>query len=773
LNWWELAELLSLGHEKAYNKKEARLFSPWTPRKGVTRRKTAAFSYAATLVIDMDKIDGFGIEDLKRCCSPYAAVFHTTHSHGVGGHGCFRIYMPLSKPVNASQYPIVHARLMAALPELAGRVDSTCSQPTRCFFMPSCPPERQHLAKTLVSSGIPVDVESLLASPVEAYEPTFDPAAPRPSDRAMHSPAAALAGAGFILPDVVPDGAGRESGMLAYAGYLRGKGVDQALIEGILLDRNQLHNVPPRSEEVVLDRARRYATTDTHAPTPSDWPALTPLPPKYLNPPKLDTSILPAALAEYVNDAAARMQVPPEMIATPLVISLGSVLGKLLAVQPMQRNNDWTEYPNLWGVGILPPAMLKSPAMAAGALFIQKLEETAQSAHALAMAVWESDDRVRKLEIDNLQGQAKGLVKSGDRAGARRLLDSVQAIKPPIRKRYVLQDTTPEARLDILTDNPNGCMLVQDELDGHMAQLRRDGYETSRAQELQFYDGKQDYASDRIKRGSSIAEAPRMAMYGNLQPAKVEKYLRDLKQGGNDDGYVQRLFQLGIQPTIDAAYVLTDRKPDKLAEARVKQLFDAAASMVPVRDILHGRLQPKVLQFTADAQEVFNTFLTELEGTLRAGKLSPTQAGHVGKYRGTLPKLALLMAYAEDPHATCIDVLALDRAQRLLAFYQSHARRIYAVDTRGAVVSAHELLARIRKGSVPDGFNPRDDVLRREWDGLAKSAELEEALALLVKHGYLKDTETPTAGRARRAIWIHPDYPTKGDIRPTPADKAN
>jgi putative DNA primase/helicase len=589
----------------------------------------------------------------------------------------------------------------------------------------------------------------------------------------MQSPVAALAG-GYVPPEVVADGAGRETALLKYAGSLRGKGLDQATIERCVSDYNRLHIVPQLSEAVVLDKVRRYAVSDTPPTAPSDWPSLTPLPPKYLNPPKLNTSILPAALAAYVIDAATRMQVPPEMIATPLVISLGSVIGKLLAVQPMARNNDWTEYPNLWGVGILPPAMLKSPAMAAGAMFIQKLEETAQSAHALAMAAWESDDRVRKLEIDNLQGQAKGLVKSGDRAGARRLLDSVQAIKPPIRKRYVIQDTTPEARLDILTDNPNGCMLLQDELDGHMAQLRRDGYENARAQELQFYDGKQDYASDRIKRGSSIAEAPRLAMYGNLQPAKVEKYLRDLKHGGNDDGYVQRLFQLGIQPTIDTAYVLTDRKPEKLAEAKVKQLFDAAASMVPVRDILHGRLQPKVLQFTSDAQATFNTFLTELEGKLRAGKLSPTQAGHVGKYRGTLPKLALIMAYAEDPHATCIDVLALDRAQRLLAFYQAHARRIYAVDTRGAVVSAHELLARIRKGSVPDGFNPRDDVLRREWDGLAKSAELEEALALLVKHGYLKDTEMPTAGRARRAIWIHPDvYPTKGDIRPAPADKAN
>lgn len=572
-----------------------------------------------------------------------------------------------------------------------------------------------------------------------------------------------IQGCGFAWPaHKLKNGEGRERWMLKYAGHLHHNQYPQDEVERLALVANQEHYEDPLTDDAVLDRCRRYKTpenetADAVTASQEQWPGLKPLPLKYPSPPKLDTSVLPSALAGYVDDAANRMQVPPEMIATPLIISLGSVIGKLLMVQPKQSDVTWTEFPNLWGVGILPPAMLKSPALNAGAQFIHELETNAQRKHALEMADWESDERVRKLQIEHKNGQAKAAVKVGNSLEAKRLLNEAQAIKPPVRTRYIVQDATPEARLEILVENPNGCMLIRDEFDGHMAQLRREGYENARAQELQFYDGKQDYANDRIKRGSSVAESPRLAMYGNLQPSKVEKYLRELKHGGNDDGYVQRLFQLGIQPTIDGKFVLTDTKPNKEAEANVRAIFQAAASLPVERDALTRRLKPRVLKFDPDAQSMFNEFLVSLENKVRGGISNSMQASHIGKYRGTLAKLALIMAFAEDPTATGIDSLALNRAKDLLAFYNAHAKRIYAVDARGDVVSAHELLARIKKGAISDGFNPRDDVMRREWDGLSKSAEVEGALSVLVSHGYLRDTEVPTSGRARRVIFIHPD----------------
>lgn len=71
--------------------------------------------------------------------------------------------------------------------------------------------------------------------------------------------ARALMGNSFLLPNHVADGEGRENTLLAYAGSLRSKGLSQAEIEAVLLAYNRTSIDPPLSEEVVLEKAARYA----------------------------------------------------------------------------------------------------------------------------------------------------------------------------------------------------------------------------------------------------------------------------------------------------------------------------------------------------------------------------------------------------------------------------------------------------------------------------------------------------------------------------------
>ena len=528
-------------------------------------------------------------------------------------------------------------------------------------------------------------------------------------------------------------------------------------------------NAPDTAKQALIGAGTLYEAANMQCPADSlfdeGWPELQPLPPKYPAPPQMDPDVLPSTLAPYVADCAARMQIPAEMIATPLIVALGSVLGKKAAAQPKGNDPSWYEYGSFWSATVAPPGFLKSPSIAAGTRHIQELDDAAMRRYGLLRIEWESDERVRKLEAEKRLSDAKKAIGNGDRLAAKLLLDANEDVKPPTRTRYIIQDTTPEARLEILAENPNGCMQLFDEMDTHIAQLRKDGFEAARGQELQFFDGKQDYTTDRIKRGSSVAEGPRLSMNGGLQPAKIEKYLRDIKNGGNDDGYIQRVLQLGIQPSFSADYTLTDSEPNHEADEQVRAIFKAADDMPLVRDELTGRIKPRILKFNAEAQALFNTFLVNLENRIRSGKIGGAMmASHAGKYRGTLPKLALLLALAENPAAVSINKVAFDRAYALLNFYLAHAKRIYAVETRGDIVSAHELLARIKKGQVSDGFNPRDDVMRREWAGLTKAGETEGAIAVLVAHGYLREVVTETHGRPRRLLVIHPDLlPDKSD----------
>lgn len=556
------------------------------------------------------------------------------------------------------------------------------------------------------------------------------------------------------------DGDGRELRMLQYAGHLHKLGkYTQSEIEQLCLAANVERYADPLDESVVLDRARRYKDKKSISLVESnnEWGELQELPPKYRPAPAMDPDILPSSLAEYVADCAKRMRIPAEMIATPLMVAFGNVIGKKYCVQPRSKDPTWIEYPNLWGASILPPAMLKSPSLNAGMKFINELEITAQRVHAKAMAEWISEERIRKLQIKILEGKAKKALNSGDKAEARKLLDEVHEIKPPIRKRFVVSDATPEARLEILCDNPNGVLLLRDELDGHIAQLKKDGYENARAQELQFFDGHQDYTDDRIKRGSHIAQGPRMALYGNLQPAKVEKYLIDMHKGGSDDGYLQRLLQLAIQPTIPKEFELEESKPDIAAEDKARRLFQVINTIPLERCQITLRIVPTVLKFDPDAQLEFEAFLVSIENKLRSGVVSnAVLAAHFGKYRGTLAKLALLIALADNPLATSISLNSYRQAESLLQFYSQHARRIYNVVARYDLASAYELLDRIKWGQLHDGFNPRDDIQRREWPKLRSSGEIEAALELLEKYGYVKLVEEHTGGRPKRIVRIRP-----------------
>ena len=566
---------------------------------------------------------------------------------------------------------------------------------------------------------------------------------------------------GFEWPKkLLKDGDDREFTMLRYAGHLRSRGgISQDEIEKLCLIANHEHYAEPLTEAVVLDRARRYGDkVESLGDHKVDgWHELAPLPPKFRATPALDPELLPRSLSGYVGDCASRMRIPPEMIATPLLVALGSVYGKKVCVQPRSKDTNWLEYPNLWGVSILPPAMLKSPSLNAAMKFINELESQAQREHAASMAAWDSEDRVRKLEIKLMEAKAKKSLGIGDRIGAKQQLDRIHQVKPPARKRQVISDATPEARLEILCDNPNGVMLVRDELDGHIAQLKKDGYENARAQELQFFDGHQDYSDDRIKRGSHIAEGPRMALYGNLQPAKVEKYLMDMHKGGSDDGYLQRLLQLAVQPTITQNFELLDVSPNLEAENLARYLFKAAESLPLVRNSLTNRISPRVLKYQPKAQQEFDEFLVALENKLRSGGISNAViAAHFGKYRGTLPKLSLILALAEDPFASSISLEAYRQALNLLLFYKEHAKRIYGVVLRSDLVAAYELLDRIKNGQLVDGFNPRDDIQRKEWQGLRTSGEVESAIELLVKHNHLRVIEEATNGRPKRIVRIHP-----------------
>lgn len=570
-----------------------------------------------------------------------------------------------------------------------------------------------------------------------------------------------LVGANHAFNEDVKEG-GRSDAVIKYIGYMRKRRIPEDLLPKVAMDYNIARCKPPLDEAEVCDLVNRYkhqgalAGGDAETSTKTEWPELKPLPPKNPPTPVLDTDLLPSTIQAYVKDCAERLQVPPEMIATPLLISFGNVIGKKAAVYPKRNDFSWYEYPNLWGCCVAPPATLKSPTLTAGLRFMREIEADMRAIHETKLRAWKLNEKLRKASSKNTEKAAVAAKESGDEAEAFRLLAQLDDLEPPVCGRLTTSDATPEARLELLRQNPNGLMQVVDELDGHFQRLNRDGFESARAQELTFYDGKDDYAEDRVKRGSSFVESPRVAMYGNLQPAKVEGYMRALNTGGRDDGYLQRLFQLVVWPTLSPDFQPTNNPEDLAAQEAVRTVFNAVHSMQLERDPINQRIKPKALRFTPDAQDEFDKIYVARERENRKNlEANPVLAAHRGKMVGTLIKLSLICAFLENPRAQHIDREALETALRLVNFYYTHAKRAYMAATRGGVLAAHALLAKIKAGKVPNPFSARDDIYEKKWAGL-NTAETHEAISILIEHGYLYTEEVLTSGRPRRVYFINP-----------------
>jgi hypothetical protein len=163
VDWRQFNYMLqAAGHEAVVDKMHAKLVTPWTPADGLLTRKASSFGYTTMLVFDLDKINTMDIDQVVEWCKGRAALVHTTFSHGVDGRGCFRIFMLVEQQLSHSAYRSAHGAVLATLPELAKRVDPSCADPSRCYFMPSCPAERKHLAEIRPSFGGPgIDVEAL------------------------------------------------------------------------------------------------------------------------------------------------------------------------------------------------------------------------------------------------------------------------------------------------------------------------------------------------------------------------------------------------------------------------------------------------------------------------------------------------------------------------------------------------------------------------------------------------------------------------------------
>jgi putative DNA primase/helicase len=458
----------------------------------------------------------------------------------------------------------------------------------------------------------------------------------------------------------------------------------------------------------------------------------------------LTAAMLPETLRPWISDVSHRMQCPKEYVAIPALVMIGSLIGTRCCIRPKQKDS-WRVWPNVWGCIVGCPGSLKSPAMEEALKPIAHLEKTAHILYTQAIEHY-------SVEQARLEHAAKKLSSSKDSTESNYALLAHQPVKP-VCTRYKTNDTTVEKLCELLRDHPRGLLLVRDELSGLFSQWETKGHEGDRAFYLSAWSGEGSYTTDRIGRGTVHAERVCLSLMGSIQPDKLIPFVAQSIYGSGNDGLIQR-FQLMVYPDKEP-WTFVDEHPNVEAETAVTNVIQMIAQMAFEA---YGASKPDdgvpYFQFNAEAQAIFNDWLTNLETQkLRGQDEDAFIIEHLSKYKKLLPALCLIFHILELSSGNVRGQIAastLTLAIQWCEYLESHARRMYALASKHTN-ETERLFKRIVDKELEDGFTVRA-IYRKKWRGLTQKENIENAVERLITYGYLKEYKIPAKFQQKEKI---------------------
>lgn len=499
------------------------------------------------------------------------------------------------------------------------------------------------------------------------------------------------------------------------------------------------------------------------------WPDPEPLPSELPEVAPFEYSLLPAAFRPWVEDIAERIQCPPDYPGITAMVVLAGIVGRKVGIRP-KRFDDWTVVPNLWGMCIGRPGLMKTPAMAEPLKILKRLEIEAKAEYDDAMRGHEASEIIAKQRKQVAERDIRtALKKGGDvQAIANDLLD--EGSSKPVRRRYLVNDSTVEKLGELLNENPNGLTAYRDELVGLLRSLDKEGQEGARAFFLESWNGTGRYTYDRIGRGTMDIEATTLSIVGAIQPGPLSDYLHNAVRGGvGDDGLLQR-FQLAVWPDCPSTWRNVDRWPDTSAKKEAWETYRRLDAIEPA-DIGAQFDDDDIpfVRFDAEAQDQFDQWRTALEHRLRSGDEHPAIESHLAKYRSLIPSLALLIHLADNPLGGFVSSSSLGAASFFGEYLETHARRLYGVAVNHREGAARSLAAKILDGTMGTQFVLKD-IYHNGWSGLSSREDASDAVDLLCSLNWLSESIHQTGGRPKTVYLVNPKKLSgvPGDAPPKP-----
>jgi hypothetical protein len=486
------------------------------------------------------------------------------------------------------------------------------------------------------------------------------------------------------------------------------------------------------------------ASTATRSIEPENWED--PILIESSNLKELDPEFIPTPIRNWITDVSWRMSSPLETAAITAVLAIGAMAGTRFCVTPKRYDKNWEEFPNLWGCVIGNPSDMKSPVTKEILKATGSVEKKYSIEYQTANAKFEANQFKQKeleKELKKKQQEVFKIEDPNEQITAQIAIDRTLSkvnFKPPVERRFSVQDATTQKLGELLQDNHYGLLVKKDELIGWLKSLDRKDQEMDRPFYLESWGVYNNYKFDRITRETKSIPYLAMSIFGTITPGGFKSYVHGALDGNRGaDGLLQR-FQLMVFPQ-STPYKHRDTYPDMAAFWRARDIFKAIAAFHPYCDRETGEHTPEAISYSPGAQKVFDAWYPAHKHRVASEVECEAFESHLNKYGKLFTALSLIFYLIDrfdgETEIKEIQIEHAYMAEHWCEVLESHARKIYNIGKEVTNKPLIALLYRINNGDLPSKF-VKADVYRKKWEHLKDRIVVEKTLIEAEKLCWIK-----------------------------------
>ncbi|PHN01154.1 YfjI family protein [Flavilitoribacter nigricans] len=407
-------------------------------------------------------------------------------------------------------------------------------------------------------------------------------------------------------------------------------------------------------------------------------------------------NVFPDVVKAYIEESTECLNLVPDFIGVGVLSAVASLIGNSYRIQ---IKKGWTERPILWLAIVGYSGIRKTPSLDAAILPLQKIDKS------LYLQYCE--------ELENHKSQ----------------LEAADQEKP-LAKQLIVTDSTIEALIPILKQNPNGILYFKDELISWINDLTRYNRGSAEQQWLSLYSNQPIRLNRKTDDDNFRVDSPFANVLGGIQPGILSNLFED---GRGINGFTSRIAFSFPEP-IKRKVSYTTMAP---LVAEDYENFIHRFLHLQKAENNAGQIEPITLEFSYPAQDKFyewnETFINQ---PINDPNTSEAIKSALSKMEALMPKLALIMQFIENVgnqqrEPKVVEIDAVNKAIELTDYFYAHLLKVFReVGLKTSNVESRELLLlKSFSSQFLDGQSKEAAIKNLLADGFA-NFEISKALSV-------------------------------------------